>query len=96
MSKGITPEKAEEIRLAKGLGKGTKLRVLRVQRGFSQAELSRRSGVPMRTLQKFENNPHQIDHTKLDTYCQLCLALDCRIPDILEDEELIEKFNKVK
>lgn len=96
MSKGITPEKAEEIRLARGIGKGTKLRVLRVQRGFSQAQLAEKSGVPMRTLQKYENNITPINGAKLSTICQLCSALDCKITDILEDEDLIEKFNQVK
>ena len=96
MAKGISIEKAEEIRLARGIGKGTKLRVLRVQRGLSQKELAQQSGVPIRTLQKFENIPHMIDSTKLATYCRLCEALDCKLTDIIESDELIERFNKIK
>lgn len=96
MSKGITPEKAEEIRLARGLGRDTKLRALRLQKGLSQAKLAKQCGIPVRTLQKFETVPHQIDNTKLDTYYRLCSVLDCKITDILESEELIEKFNKIK
>lgn len=96
MSKGITPEIAEKIRINKGIGKGTKLRTLRVQRGLSQAELAKQSGIPIRTLQRFENSPTMINQTKLNTYYQLCITLDCKITDILEDERLITKFNEVK
>lgn len=94
--RGITPEIAEKIRIDRGLGKGTKLRILRVQRGLSQAELAKRSGVSLRSIQHFENSTANIDQTKLITYYKLCSTLDCKITDLLEDEDLINKFNEVK
>lgn len=94
--RGMSPQKAEEIRVSKGLDKGSKLRILRVKRGLSQSELAEKSNVPVRTLQKYENNWSPIDGAKLDTMCQLSLALDCKITDILESDELIEKLNKAK
>jgi DNA-binding Xre family transcriptional regulator len=87
----MTPLQAERL-----FGKGTKLRIVRVRRGFSQSELAEVSGVPKKTIQRFEQEPHKIDGTKLNTLCGLCEALDCSITDIIEDERLIERFNRVK
>jgi transcriptional regulator with XRE-family HTH domain len=94
--RGMTPEQAESLRVKRGLDKGTKLRILRVRRGLSQSELSAASGVPTKTIQRFEQEPNRIDGTKLHTLCGLSEALGCKITDIIEDEELIAKFNKVK
>lgn len=94
--RAMSPEKAEELRLRRGLDKGSKLRRLRVKRGLSQRDLATKSNVPLRTIQKYENSESPIDGTKLNTMCQLCIALDCNIPDILESDDLINKFNEVK
>ncbi len=94
--RGMTPQRAEELLLKKGIGKGTKLRIVRVQRGLSQSELAEKSGVPKKTIQRFEQEPNRIDGTKIKTLCGLSEALECKITDIIEDEELIERFNKVK
>lgn len=94
--RAMSPDKAQELRLRRGLDKGSKLRILRVKRGLSQSELAEKSDVPIRTLQKYENNYQSIDTAKLNTMCQLSAALDCKITDILESDKLIEKFNKVK
>ena len=97
MSKhGMTPEQAEKARLSRGLDKGTKLRRLRVKRGLTQRELADRSGVPIRTLQKYENGETNIDTAKLDTLCRLSGTLDCKIDNVLESDELIGKYNEVK
>lgn len=89
--RGMTPQQAEKL-----FGRGTKLRVARVRRGLSQGELAEASGVPKKTIQRFEQEPHKIDGTKLKTLCELCEALECTITDIIDDDELIERFNKVK
>ena len=94
--RGMTPKQAEEVRLKRGIDQGTKLRVLRVEKGLSQNELARESGVSIKSIQRFEQLPNTIDVTNLNTLCSLCETLDCEIPDILEDESLIERFNKVK
>ena len=96
VKRGMSPKRAEELLMEKGIGKGTKLRIVRVRSGLSQSELSEASGVPKKTIQRFEQEPNKIDSTKLNTLCGLCEALDCRITDIIEDERLIERFNKIK
>ena len=95
MSKrGITPAIAQKIRIKKGLGEGTKRSRLRVARNLSQRELAKISGVSYDSISKYEGNVNPI--VKLDTLCDLCLALNCKITDLLEDDYLIEKFNLVK
>ncbi len=94
--RGMTPEQAEQVRLKRGIDRGTKLRIVRVRSGLSQSELSAASGVSIKTIQRFEQEPHKIDSTKLSTLCGLCEALGCKITDIIEDTELIGRFNKVK
>lgn len=89
--RGMTPEQAEKI-----FGKGTKLRIVRVRRGLSQTELAAASGVPVKTIQRYEQEPNKIDSARLDKLCGLTEALDCKITDIIENTELIERFNKVK
>ena len=93
--KGMSPEKAEQCRIARGFGKGTKLRQMRVTRGLTQVELSALSGVPIKTLQSLESGHRSIDETRLLTLCMLSWSLNCRITDIIEDEELIRRFKEV-
>lgn len=94
--RGMTPQRAEELLLEKGIGRGTKLRTVRVRSGLSQSELATASGVPKKTLQRYEQEPYKLDSAKLKTLCGLSEALGCGITDIIEDAELIERFNKVK
>jgi transcriptional regulator with XRE-family HTH domain len=94
--KGMTPEVAEELRIKKDIGRGSKLRRLRVKKELSQSELADLSGVPLKTLQKYEQGTTPLDGAKLNTICNLCIALNCKIEDIIEDEELIEKYTEIK
>lgn len=94
--RGMTPEQAEKLRVKRGIDRGTKLRVVRVRKGLSQSELSAASGVPTKTIQRYEQEPNKIDGARLNTICGLSEALGCKITDIIEDKELIERFNKVK
>ena len=92
----MTPEQAEQIRVKRGLDRGTKLRIVRVRRGLSQSELSAATGIPLKTIQRYEQEPKKIEAARLNNLCGLSEALDCKITDIIEDNELIERFNKVK
>lgn len=94
--RGMTPAQAEKVRLNAGIDRGTKLRIARVRSGLSQSELAAASGVPIKSIQRYEQEPNKIDVAKLNTLCALCEALGCGIADIIEDEELIERYNKVK
>ena len=93
--KGITVQQAKRIRAEKGL-KDTKLQKIRVSKGWSQAELAEISGVSVRMIQKYEQGARTIDFIKLHTLCDLCLALGCKIEDIIESEKTIQKLKALK
>lgn len=87
----MTPQKAAKIWRGK-----TKLHRLRVKNHLSQNELSNVSGVPKSTIICYENKSRPIESAKLNTLCDLANVLNCKIDDLLESKELIEKYNKVK
>ena len=93
--RGISVEKAKELRAAKGIEE-TKLQKARMKKGYSQKTLSVITGIPPRTIQCYEQRTRDIDSARLEALCSLCIALDCKIEDIIESEELIEKFKLVK
>lgn len=97
MSKrGMSPKKAEQIRIRRGIDKGTKLRRLRVAKDLSQSELSAHSGVPVKTIQRYEQSTVPINNAKLKTLVALCRALSCKVDDIIESDELLRKYRSVK
>ena len=92
----MTPKTAEAVRMKRGLDKGTKLRRMRVKKGYSQSELSAISGVPIQTLRRYEQSAVPINNAKLKTLVALCVALSCQIEDIIESEELLHKYRATK
>ena len=95
VKRGITPDKARNIRLKKNL-KETKLQIIRVRKKMSQDDLSNSSGVPVSTIRCYEQGSRDINGAKLETLCALSDSLGCKIPDILEDNDLVKKFDKLK
>lgn len=95
MTKGISVEQAKKIRESKGI-EDTKLQKARIKKKLSQKQLSVISGVKLRTIQCYEQGTRDIDSGGLEILCSLCLALDCKIEDILEDSTLIERYKIVK
>lgn len=93
--KGITVQQAKRIRAEKGIDE-TKLQKMRVGQGLSQSKLAELSGVPIRTIQHYEQEKRPIDGARLHTLCELCIVLGCKIEDILENEETIKKLRATK
>lgn len=70
------------------------LQEVRKKRGLSQSQLSKKSGVPLQTLQKYETGFANINHAKLETLLKLCIALDCCITDILSERSLRKLYTR--
>lgn len=66
----------------------------RLKQGLSQSQLAKISGVPLRTIQNYEGSYRCIDGAKLSALVALSNSLDCKIYDILQDEELAEELKK--
>lgn len=70
------------------------LKDMREKKGISQSQLSKASGINVRTIQHYEQGSKDINGAKLNTLISLAEALDCKIYDILSNEELIIKTKK--
>lgn len=92
---GMSPEQARQIREQKGIEE-TKLQTARVKKGLSQKQLSVVSGVTLRAIQCYEQRTRSIDNAHIETLCDLCLALDCRLEDLIESKTVIDKLRMTK
>lgn len=68
----------------------------RAAKGFSQGDLSKASNISVRSIQHYEHGNRDINGAHLKTLCALADALDCKIIDLLTDEELKKQYKKVK
>ena len=73
----------------------TNLQRIRTKRGISQKELSVLSGIPIRTIQGYEQLKRKIDGAGLKILCVLCEILKCRVDELLEDTELAATFDHI-
>lgn len=67
----------------------SKLQTVRKKVGVSQAQLAEKAGINIRTLQHYEQMSKNFDHARMDTILRVCLALDCKIEDIVENQNYI-------
>lgn len=62
----------------------TNLKRIRTVYGFTQAELSERSGVGLRSIQMYEQRNKNINKASVDTVYRLARVLGCTIEDLIE------------
>ncbi len=75
-------DKLEELR--KERVKGTKLKRMRENIGLTQRELSSLSGVPLRTIQQYEQKQKNINMAGGETLLRLARALSTTMEELLE------------
>lgn len=68
----------------------TKLQDIRKGKGLSQGALADTIGMSLRTVTSLEQGVRNINKAELSTLLKLCLALDCRLEDILDDPETLD------
>ena len=74
-----------------------KLKEVRQAKGWSQSKLAENTGLNVRTLQHYEQGSKVFDHARLDTILRCAIALDCKIEDLIDNEEylgLIRMYNQ--
>lgn len=71
-----------------------KLKETRQAKGLSQSQLAEKANMNVRTLQHYEQGSKNFDHARIDTILRVCLALDCKLEDIIENEEYLELLGK--
>lgn len=65
-----------------------RLKTIRENRGISQAELARLSGVKLRSIQMYEQKVNDIDKAQAGTVYKLSRVLGCSVEDLLERPEV--------
>lgn len=90
------PETKEVKRRPPRDAASTRLKALRVKSGLTQREVAEKSGVSTPIYSGYEQGSRSIDGAKLITLLNICNALECRLGDILEDQETLaalEEYN---
>ena len=72
-----------------------KLKEKRQAAGFSQSQFAEKIGMSLRTLQHYEQGSKNFDHARIDTILKVCIALNCRPEDIIENQEYIDLIKKL-
>lgn len=62
----------------------TRLQIIRKRNGFTQSELSKLSGVSLRSIQMYEQRNKDINKAQLETVNSLAKVLGCNIEDLIE------------
>ena len=70
------------------------LKTNREKAGLSQSELSKKSGINIRTIQGLECGQKDLNHSRLITLLKLCNALDCTLSSLITDEETLSELEK--
>ena len=66
---------------------GEKLKTRRLACELSQSQLAKTTGINVQMLQHYEQGVRDISGAKLATLLKICLALNCKLVDILPDGE---------
>ena len=82
MDIGHLVEKVDEMRSE--THKDSYLKQLRKQSGLSQKELAQITGIPLKTLQQYEQRQKNINKAQVDYVVRLSKALNCNIEILLE------------
>lgn len=72
------------------------LQEIRKEKGLSQKKLGELSNVNYRTIQFYEQGLKDINGARLKTLLDLSIVLDCKVSQLLTDEELKEKCKQAK
>ncbi len=75
-------DKLDEIYLQNNIY--TRLKKLRLNGGYSQSQLAKKSGISIRTIQQYEQRAKDINKASIETINCLSKALYCNINDLME------------
>ena len=72
-----------------------KLKEKRIEAGLSQSQLAEKTGLNVRTIQHYEQGSKVFDHARIDTILKVCVVLNCKLEDIIENHEYVELIKKL-
>lgn len=74
----------------------TKLQDARLKRGMTQKQLAKQAGINFRMLQNYEQGVKLIDNARLETILKICLALNCKMGEVIEQDSLLRLLGDYK
>ena len=74
--------------------KNENLQRLRKAAGLSQSQLAKLTGINVQVLQQYERGARDLNGAKLVTLLKICNTLECRLADIITDEETQEQLKE--
>lgn len=74
--------------------KNENLQRLRKAAGLSQSQFAKLTGINVQVLQQYERGARDLNGAKLVTLLKICNALECRLADIITDEETQEQLKE--
>lgn len=69
------------------MGYKSKLKRLRVSNGMTQNELSELSGINIKSIASYEQNPEKINKASVESVYNIAECLGCNIEDIMYNNE---------
>lgn len=66
----------------------SKLKKMRIMQGYTQEMLSQLSGVNMKSIASYEQNPARLSSASVSTVYKLSDALGCEIEDIVNTQDI--------
>ena len=72
-----------------------KLKEMRQYKGLSQSQLAEKTGINVRTIQHYEQGSKNFDHARIDTIMKICIALHCKLEDVIENQEYVDLIKKL-
>lgn len=72
----------------------SKLKSKRMEAGLSQSQLAEKANINVRTLQHYEQGSKIFDNARIDTILRVCLVLNCKMEDVIENQKYIELIGK--
>lgn len=65
----------------------TGLQKVRIEKNMTQADLADQARMNLRSLQYYEQGRKDLAHVRLDKLLRLCIVLDCKLSEIIEDPQ---------
>lgn len=69
----------------------SKLKKQRISRGFTQESLAELSGVNIKSIASYEQNPEKLISASVGTIYRLSDALGCEMEDLINKEDISEE-----
>ena len=72
----------------------TGLQAIRKAKGLTQKELAERINITKQAIQSYEQGWRNINKAEFSILLKLCNTLECKLTDILDDEETLIEWEK--